>query len=463
MTFLKNYACYLLVLSFWSTSLLAQETELNQTFKKETIQQLSELINAHYVFPDIAKETEEHLNDKLKTGGFDEYKTIEEFAKALTTEVQSVNKDKHMRIRPNPPYKAVENTPARLIEEKLNRLGRSRNSNGGFNEVKKLEGNVGYLDLRGFAGPQLGIPLADSYMKLLSKSDAIIVDLRKNGGGSPAMVQYLCSYFFDEKIHLNSLYWRRGDRTEDFYTLDTVNGKKLPDVPLFIMTSNYTFSGAEEFSYNMQTRKRATLVGETTGGGANPGGMFPINKELAVFIPTGKAINPVTKTNWEGVGVIPEVKVSPEEVMDKTHELAKKAADQYRDKTTKKNEKLLGDLFNSLEKMDKNSSFEEVSKHFEKCLKANLTNEDEINQLGYTHLYEMNKPSVAEVIFKVNTQLFPESANVYDSYGESLAHNGKKDAAIKSYKKAIELAKKNNDQNLKLFEENLTRLQSDRP
>ena len=113
------------------------------------------------------------------------------------------------------------------------------------------------------------------------------------------------SYFFDQKLLLNSLYWREGDRTQEFWTLADVGGMKMPDVPLFVMTSNRTFSGAEEFSYNMQTQKRATLVGQTTGGGANPGGTMRINDNLSVFIPTGKAINPITKTNWEGVGVVP--------------------------------------------------------------------------------------------------------------------------------------------------------------
>ena len=267
-------------------------------------------MNDHYVFPDVAKSTEKHIRAQLKKGHFDQFKDKKSFADALTASVQEINNDKHMRIWANKPFVAPENTPERRVEEHLDRVERNRRRNAGFNNVEILEGNVGYLDLRGFAGLNQGKPMADAYMKLMANCDAIIVDVSKNGGGDPKMVQYLCSYFFNEKLLLNSLYWRKGDKTEEFWTLDEVDGQKLPDVPLFIITGERTFSAAEEFSYNMQTRKRATLVGQTTGGGANPGGGMAINDDLTVFIPTGKAINPITKTNWEGVGVIPEVKAS---------------------------------------------------------------------------------------------------------------------------------------------------------
>ena len=153
-------------------------------------------------------------------------------------------------------------------------------------------------------------------MNFLANADAIIFDMRQNGGGHPGLIQYICSYLFDAPTHLNSLYWRQGDRTEEFWTLDDVPGPKMPDVPVFVLTSSYTFSGAEEFSYNLQTRERATLVGETTGGGANPGGRMPVNQRFGIFIPTGRAINPITGTNWEGIGVVPDIAVDADEAYD---------------------------------------------------------------------------------------------------------------------------------------------------
>ncbi len=434
-----------------AVNLQAQEA-LSAEFKTAAIDQLSQLMNEHYVFPEVAQKTSEALQKQLKDGAFDQHTKLDAFADALTTAVQAVNHDKHMRIRPAPKMETKANTPERMVEERLNLLARQRAHMSGFREAKRLEGNIGYLDLRAFARSREGIPVADRYMGLLAGADAIIIDLRKNGGGDPEMVQYLCSYFFGEKTHLNSLYWREGDKTADFYTLEEVAGTKMPDVPVFILTSAFTFSAAEEFCYNLQSRKRATLVGETTGGGANPGGMFPINAELGVFIPTGRAINPVTKTNWEGTGVVPEVKTSAEDALDKAIELASKAAAEYREQVAKQNKKLMTALVDQLEKPRADDA---LFQKLQSCLQAGLFTELDINALGYQYLMQNQKPDAAEAIFKCNTQLFPQSANVYDSYAETLLANGKKDEAKKNYQKAIEIGEMTKDPNLELFRENL--------
>ncbi len=448
----------LLTILFSNFQLLySQDNTITEEYKEQTINKLSQLMNDFYVFPKVAKLTEEHLLKQLSEGHFKQFKNDESFANALTESVQSVNKDKHMRIRKNRPYEAPDNSPERKIEEQLNQFNRSRWNNYGFMEVKVLKGNVGYLDLRGFAGMESGKPIADAYMKLMANTDAIIIDLSKNGGGSPNMVQYLCSYFFDEKVHLNSLYYREGDKTIEYWTLEEVSGTKMPDLPLFVITSDRTFSGAEEFSYNMQTQKRATLVGQTSGGGANPGGTRGINENLYVFIPTGKAINPITKTNWEGVGVIPEIKTEIEETFDKTYELAMEAAKEYRLKTKEKYSKLYMSLHNNLDKYNPEKSDELILNGLKKCKEVKLFEEWNINALGYEYLMEHNKPIIAQSIFRANTILHPNSANVFDSYAESLMINGDLDAALKNYQKAVENATKNGD-DVELFKENLEKV-----
>jgi hypothetical protein len=271
------------------------------------------------------------------------------------------------------------------------------------------------------------------------------------------MVQYLCSYFFDEKVHLNSLYFRQGDRTIDFWTLDEVGGTRLPDVPLFVLTSEKTFSGAEEFSYNMQTQKRATLVGQTTGGGANPGGTRPINEKLTVFIPGGKAINPITKTNWEGVGVVPEVMTSPEETMDKAYELAKAAAEAYRTRDQEELERHGQALVKQLKGLDPVKDADVVYQKLKHFLGEGFLDEGLINFLGYEYLNSFKEPLLAEAILRANTMLFPQSPNAYDSYGESLAENGKMKASMASYQKAIEMAKAQNDPDLAFYQQNMER------
>jgi hypothetical protein len=292
-----------------ATNACSQNEKLSSDFKVSTVRQLCELINANYVFLDVGLKTSQQLELKLKAGDFDTIQHAKTFARVLTQIVQSVNHDKHMRIR--------------FIDGNRQR-GAPRETGNGFKESKIIEGNIGYLDMRGFAPPAFASTAADEHMKNLESAGAIIIDLRKNGGGNPEMVQYLCSYFFNEQLHLNSLYYRGTNQTTEFWTVNVL-GKKRPDVPLFILTSNFTFSAAEEFCYNMQTRKRAILIGETTGGGANPGQEFSINDQLSIFIPTGRAINPVTGTNWEGVGVVPDISTLSMDALDKAIELAKKS------------------------------------------------------------------------------------------------------------------------------------------
>jgi tetratricopeptide (TPR) repeat protein len=440
---------------------IGQQAEIiSKKYKADAIESLNQLMNDFYVFPDVAKKTEQHLDKQLESGHFDEYSNIESFAEALTASVQAINKDKHMRIRKNRPYVAQENSPERLIEERIDRVNRSRRGNLGFTALEMLEGNIAYLDLRGFAGLENGKAKVDSYMKLMAEADAVIIDLSKNGGGSPDMVQYLCSFFFNQKVHLNSLYYREGDVTREYWTLDEVGGKKMPEVPLFVITSSRTFSAAEEFSYNMQTRERATLVGQTSGGGANPGGTRPINADLGVFIPTGRAINPITKTNWEGVGVIPEVKTDVDNAKEKAHELAKKAAEDYRKKSNAKMANALSSLFDELDNYIPSKSNKSILEAFAVCVENRYLEEYNINALGYTYLMEHEQAETAEAIFLSNTKLFPKSPNVFDSYGEVLMMKGDLKASVKNYKKAVEVAKSNEDPDLEMYMKNLEKAKS---
>lgn len=448
----------LMILSNFSVNSDAQNNDFSNQYKESTIARLSQLMNDFYVHPEIAKKTETYLLSQLKEGHYDQFKSNEDFAEALTKAVQSINKDKHMRIMLKPPYEEQESTPERMVEEKLYQMNRSKNYNAGFHCVKIMDGNIGYIDLRGFAPLHNGKEMADAYMKLIANTDAVIIDLSKNGGGDPAMVQYLCSYFFKGDVHLNSLYFREGNRTIDFHTLDKVDGKKRIDVPLFVITSKKTFSGAEEFSYNMQTQERAVLVGQTTGGGANPGGTMNINDHLTVFIPTGMAINPITNTNWEGVGVIPEIKTTDEESLVKTHELALVAADAYRVKIKDEYTSIYMSLMSQLETYEAKISEENILHSLQNISSKGLLQEWEINGLGYEYLLEQHKPKIALCIFRANCMIHNESANVYDSYAEALMMEGKLEQSQENYQKAVDLASKNQSEDLELFKENLLKV-----
>ena len=304
----------------------AQTDSVTASERAAVVERIAELVIEHYVYPDVALETATHLGQELANGSFDEATDPAVFIAELTASVQQINRDKHMRVRERAPVEATEDAEARRIRQRA----RDKSRKYGFSEVVVLERNIGFLDMRYFSSSTEARAEGARAMATLAGVDALIVDMRRNTGGSPGMVQFMCSYFFSERTHLNSLYWRQGDRTQEFWTLTVVPGEKLPDVPLFVLTSSRTFSGAEEFTYNLKTRERALIIGETTGGGANPGGTFPINDRFSIFIPTGRAINPVTGINWEGTGVTPDVTVSSNTALDVALEYAQEAAEAFR-------------------------------------------------------------------------------------------------------------------------------------
>ncbi len=306
--------------------------------RQAVVERIAKLVADRYVFPDVGQATADHLRTRLQAGDFDALTDPDAFARTLTEAVQSVNHDKHMRVRYEPP-RAGEGARPDPRARRREAMRRRRADNFGFKRTEILEGNVGYLKLD-FFGPEEEVKeTAVAALRLLENTDAMIFDLRENGGGNPRTIRFITSYFFDAPTHLNSLYWREGDRTEAFWTDAVVDGKQRPDVPIFVLTSNRSFSGAEEFAYNLRTRERATLVGETTRGGANPGGIFPLNERFGIFIPTGRAINPVTGTNWEGAGVEPHIKVPAAEALDVALEKAREAAKTYRDQQTEERRK----------------------------------------------------------------------------------------------------------------------------
>ena len=279
-------------------------------------------LTALYVFPAKATEAGAAVRAHAAAGRYDSITSAQAFAETLTRDLQQVTRDKHLRVRAAAPN-AAANRPLRPTA--ADRLETARGQRYGFGRSEILPGNVGYLEIRSFG---VWVPEArDTVARIMSSladADALIIDLRANGGGSPAAVAFVSSYLFgDEPVHLNSLYFRPANETEHFYTDPRVPGRKFGATkPVYVLTSSQTFSAAEEFTYNLQARKRATIVGETTGGGAHPGGTVPIGPQLTAFIPSGRAINPITKTNWEGTGVRPEIVVPRERALEEAHRAA---------------------------------------------------------------------------------------------------------------------------------------------
>lgn len=297
--------------------------------RKAVIDGVLAQLNKAYVFPEVAKKMDEAIRARQAKKEYDAISSSTEFAKVLTEHLQEVSKDKHLRVRFT--AEALPTNFTRPSEEMIKRnewmQGRR---NYGFKKVERLDGAVGLLELEGFARAESIGETAAAAMSFLANSEAVIVDLRRNGGGDPAAVILLCSYFFDEVTHLNDIYNRLDDTTRQYWSLPAVPGKKLGKKDLYILTSSRTFSGAEEFAYNMQSQKRGTIIGETTGGGAHPTMGRRVNDHFMVGVPFARSINPVTKTNWEGTGVKPDVAVPADQALLTAHVMIlRKQAEKY--------------------------------------------------------------------------------------------------------------------------------------
>jgi hypothetical protein len=289
--------------------------------QKEAIDRLVEALKSTYVFPDVAERMSTSIRERQAKGEYDAIQDPEVFAKTLTDQLQTVCHDKHLRIR-SEGSAADAAGPRRGFPESDEEF---RRLNFGFERVERLPGNIGYVDLRMFAPAGMTGETAAGAMNFLANTDALVIDLRRNGGGQPDMVQLFCSYLFGpEPVHLNDLYFRPMDQTRQFWTLPWLPGKRYLEKDVYVLTSHSTFSGAEECAYDLQTQKRAQIVGETTGGGANPGGRVELTKHLSAFVPSGRAINPVTGKNWEGTGVVPDVQVEADRALDTARSLALK-------------------------------------------------------------------------------------------------------------------------------------------
>lgn len=433
----------LLALACLAAPASAQAIELDAAKRTSVIEGIAREMAAGYVFPKVAEECGAHLRAKQKAGDYANMKSTGQFARALTNDVQAISKDLHIRVRHQPEQERVEREDPRLARQQ--QLDQMRASNFGFNRVEIMDGNVGYVDLRAFSDLHYGRKTAAAAMEFLTNTDAIIFDLRLNGGGSPAMVQFLCSYFFGERTHLNSLYYRPSDTTEEFWTLEDLPGAKLPDIPLYVLTSGRTFSAAEEFSYNLSTRERATLVGDTTGGGANPGGMVSVGEGFRMFIPRGRAINPITGTNWEGVGVVPNIAVSSGKALEVALKDARKAARDYRqfkaDELAYAWEEVDG-LLRSAEGYFNEGNAEtgttEMQAALDLGLEFKILDERAINDMGQVYRHE-DQPQAALAVFLFNVDLYEQSANAWDSLGEGYMGVDKSELAIASFEKSLAL------------------------
>jgi hypothetical protein len=307
--------------ALWSCSAFAApDTAFNASDRGAVVQALATALNANYIEPAVAERVGGAIARKNAAGGYASAASAQAFSDALAQDLRALSGDLHFGARLDTrgpaPSATVPVDPRVQVEEARDQAARQ---GYGIEKVERLPGNIGYLELRGFGDTAFVGPAYTAALSLLAGTDALILDLRRNGGGRPASVAYLMSHFFpfgDER-HLIDIYNRRTDATRQIWTVPTV-GQRY-DKPVYVLTSARTFSGGEDCAYGFQAQKRGTVVGETTGGGSNPVGWFDVGHGIVVAIPSSRTTNFVTKTNWEHVGVKPDIAVPAAQALQTAH------------------------------------------------------------------------------------------------------------------------------------------------
>jgi retinol-binding protein 3 len=271
-----------------------------------------------YLYPDVADRMKAELEQRRAI--YLEIADPDVLAKTMTDDLRGISHDSHVNVLAHSELP----TEAPTAQSRQADAIRSANSAYGFYDVRHLPGNISYVDLHSFTDGPEAEAYAPSVMKLVSHSNALIIDVRKNHGGLPTMAELLSGYLIGKRELIARVRTRHPDGHFDVENRYSVlpKGARPYAKPVYILTSKATFSAAEYFTYCIQATGRARVVGETTGGGGNSGDVVPVAAGFAVFIPTGSTESAVTNKGWEGVGVQPDVATNAGAALTEAYKLA---------------------------------------------------------------------------------------------------------------------------------------------
>ncbi|NUY81237.1 hypothetical protein HUK80_10050 [Flavobacterium sp. MAH-1] len=306
------------------------QTPITESDKKETLAKLGRTLNEKYYSAELGKQLNTYLDKRTKSGAYDHILSGEHFASQLTSELQQQVNDKHIRVEYHPETLPPDDRAEIMSIPESEKVGYGnmlRHINYGIRKVEVLRGNIGYIDFESFVDPEFASETYVGMMAYLSHTEALIIDLRQCGGSySPKAVPFLMSYFFNDPVKLEETYWRKTNSTTQAWTAAVVPGQKYLNKPIYVLTSHATFSGAEAFVNGMKKYKRATIIGQPTGGGSHAGGIVRLSDHFQAYISVGKIIanNEHDLSDWESQGITPDVVVNTKLALNLAQQLAMK-------------------------------------------------------------------------------------------------------------------------------------------
>ena len=294
------------------------DTDSRQALVSTLANKLAIKLEQGYVFPEKAKQLSKMLRGEAFQASLLNAKNTKELASLLTTQLQSASGDKHLMVEYSSESFVDQADKESDAAREAFELEMWRAHNFGVQRVERMRFNIGYFKLSAFGPVEQVGPLLASAMTLLNNTESLIIDLRGNFGGDEQTVQLLASYLLNKRTHLLDMHKPLEDRIEQHWSFDYVEGPKFgEDKPVYILIDQDSFSAAEDFSYSMKNLKRATLVGKTTGGAANSGEMVSLDSHFSLFLPSSRGVSPITKTNWQGVGVAPDLESQSESALNR--------------------------------------------------------------------------------------------------------------------------------------------------
>jgi len=303
------------------------QTPLTAADRRAVLLGAADLIENRYVIEDAARGLAEQLRRDATADRWHDTSDPEAFAAAITVYLRSASGDGHLGLsyRATPLAEEVEAAERTYTAEEMDRWY-GPHLNYGFEQVRRVDGNVGYLDLRVFAPTSTAGDVAAAVMTVLAQSAALIIDLRENGGGHGDMGHLLAAYLLDESKPMSGSYDRPSKTREWALTPAWVPGRRYGiGRPVYVLISKRTFSAAEGFAYDLQALRRVTVVGERSGGGAHPFKYRRVHRHFVLSLAEGRSINPITGGNWQGTGVVPDVEVPADRALETALTLARQA------------------------------------------------------------------------------------------------------------------------------------------